>query len=568
MDTYRAVAEDMRTRGLVAEPEIDQLSVENGGLYITTKGLNELGRLRSQVSQAAAALGEIAAESAREIIRRAWPRFRDEGQGGSYKAIKKGLLLSSPPGTDVDGLFRALPPWMAYGYAAPGSNPMSLHLLGLVVGVGDGAMPVLEDFWRAFTLARWRLVSSGEEIEARLSSGDLGGSGDGGTLGMSEVGIRQCFSLLQNEMLLGGGSSIDDGGQYGWDYEIADRIHWYRDVESLEEYVRMRASEYVPKVQPEHTSDSIPEQHQPPPDPRKVFVIHGRDDEAKEALFGFLRALDLHPVDWEELVERTGKGTPYTGEVVDQAFIEAQAVVAVLTPDDEVRLHESLWKEDEEEHEKEFHGQPRPNVYFEAGMAFKAQPERTILVEIGRMRPASDLGGRNVVRLSDMPAPLNALKNRLKTAGCEVNDKPSDWLDTGRFGKLAARTRHRQIKDAHEGSLPTGQILKSAPRPAAPGLRATLYPRASGSYLLEVVNSGGVTLREVRWELPDGASNWGILDRLLPAYPIPELEARERVPRIPVSVTTGGPQIVELTLRAILPDGNPFETKAMLSIFG
>jgi hypothetical protein len=63
----------------------------------------------------------------------------------------------------------------------------------------------------------------------------------------------------------------------------------------------------------------------------------------------------------------------------------------------------------EPEYETRLVGRPRPNVLLEAGMAFGAQPTRTILVELGDLRPVSDLTGRNVIRLGAAPGPLHAL---------------------------------------------------------------------------------------------------------------------------------------------------------------
>ena len=44
-----------------------------------------------------------------------------------------------------------------------------------------------------------------------------------------------------------------------------------------------------------------------PQNARKVFVVHGRNLAARDALFEFLRAVDLHPVEWSEAVQLTGK---------------------------------------------------------------------------------------------------------------------------------------------------------------------------------------------------------------------------------------------------------------------
>jgi len=49
-------------------------------------------------------------------------------------------------------------------------------------------------------------------------------------------------------------------------------------------------------------------------DPRRVLVIHGRNDNAKDSLFSFLRAIDLDPIEWGEAIAMTGQGTPYVGQ--------------------------------------------------------------------------------------------------------------------------------------------------------------------------------------------------------------------------------------------------------------
>ena len=64
--------------------------------------------------------------------------------------------------------------------------------------------------------------------------------------------------------------------------------------------------------------------------PRRVMVVHGRDAEARRAMFDFLRALNLEPAEWSKLVTETEKAAPYIGEVLDRAFEHAAAVVCSL----------------------------------------------------------------------------------------------------------------------------------------------------------------------------------------------------------------------------------------------
>ena len=177
------------------------------------------------------------------------------------------------------------------------------------------------------------------------------------------------------------------------------------------------------------------------PNPREVFVIHGRDSQARLALWRFLQAIDLHPLDWEEVVSRTKGGVPYMGEVLAKAFEENQAAIALCTPDDGAMLHPDLRGSHEPAHETELTGQVRPNVLIETGMALAVQPLRTVIIEIGDLRPASDVLGRNVIRFDGKVESLVKIAGRLETVGCAVNTSGTDWLDTRPFADLDAYRR-------------------------------------------------------------------------------------------------------------------------------
>jgi len=164
-----------------------------------------------------------------------------------------------------------------------------------------------------------------------------------------------------------------------------------------------------------------------------VFVVHGRDLAAREAVFAFLRSLSLRPLEWTQALKLTGKGSPYVGEVLDAAFREAAAIIVLLTPDDEARLNSVFLTSRDPKHERELTGQARPNVLFEAGMAFGNNPNSTVLVQLGDIRPFSDVGGRHVVRLNNTPASRIEFATKLANAGCNVDTSGSDWLSAGDF---------------------------------------------------------------------------------------------------------------------------------------
>ena len=189
------------------------------------------------------------------------------------------------------------------------------------------------------------------------------------------------------------------------------------------------------------------QQHQPAPgnearpltDARNVFVVHGRNEVARRAMFDFLKALDLHPLEWSEAVGATGEGSPYIGDVLDAAFSRARAIVVLFTPDDEARLKEPFRAESDPLYEVQLTGQARPNVLFEAGMALARNPDRTILVELGDLRPFSDIGGRHTVRLDGSLPKRQALAQRLEDAGCPVNLQGTDWQAAGNFDAAIPR---------------------------------------------------------------------------------------------------------------------------------
>jgi predicted nucleotide-binding protein len=164
---------------------------------------------------------------------------------------------------------------------------------------------------------------------------------------------------------------------------------------------------------------------------RKVFVIHGRDERLRTAIFTFLRALGLEPLEWTMAIQLTGKASPYIGEILEAAFNHAQAAVVLLSPDDEARLRADLLQSDDPPGERTLAGQARPNVLFEAGMAFASHPSQTVLVQLGQVKPFSDVAGRHVVKMDNSVQRRQEFALKLRTAGCSVNMEGTDWHTWG-----------------------------------------------------------------------------------------------------------------------------------------
>jgi hypothetical protein len=124
--------------------------------------------------------------------------------------------------------------------------------------------------------------------------------------------------------------------------------------------------------------------------PKRVMVVHGRNAAARDAMFTFLRAVGLEPIEWEQAVGLTGAATPHNLDAVRAAMSEGQAVVVILTAEDHARLLPELAGENDDD-EQSLRGQPRQNVILEAGLAMGIDRNRTILVELGANPPCQRL---------------------------------------------------------------------------------------------------------------------------------------------------------------------------------
>jgi hypothetical protein len=232
-------------------------------------------------------------------------------------------------------------------------------------------------------------------------------------------------------------------------------------------------------------------------DQRAVFVVHGRNTPVRDAMFGLLRALGLRPLEWDTAVGLTGKASPYIGEVLDAAFGHATAVVVLMTPD-EVAYLDPRWASGPSDAETNPAPQARPNVLFEAGMALGRNPDHTLLVEVGSVRPFSDVGGRHAIRLSNEPASRQSFATRLRNTGLEVDTTGTDWLSIGDF-----------TAEAPGAGLPLGRRVVSTASPTLPVDFGLSFHRTAGANTfdkLKVVNRGTETAFNVSLAFPPGVA--------------------------------------------------------------
>lgn len=163
-----------------------------------------------------------------------------------------------------------------------------------------------------------------------------------------------------------------------------------------------------------------------------VFVVHGRDELLRKSMFEFLRTLGLNPMEWNHAVASAKGANPYVGDILEAAMARVQAVVILFSPDEISYLKEQFWNSDDARGDGKPAGQARPNVLFEAGLALGAHPEKTVIVQVGKVRPFSDIAGKHLVKLSQERG-RNDLANRLQKIGCAVNKEGDDWMTAGNF---------------------------------------------------------------------------------------------------------------------------------------
>ena len=121
-------------------------------------------------------------------------------------------------------------------------------------------------------------------------------------------------------------------------------------------------------------------------------------------------------------------------------------------------------------------------------------PERTILVELGDLRPFSDVSGLHVIRLNNSSQRRQELAQRLKTAGCLVNLEGTRWHTAGDFESALAAT----ISDAPETTNLAEQRASTAQESElsedAKELLTEIRRDSSGE-ILKLTTSGGFCFR-------------------------------------------------------------------------
>ena len=145
-----------------------------------------------------------------------------------------------------------------------------------------------------------------------------------------------------------------------------------------------------------------------PLDTKKVFIVHGRDDAAKETVARFLEQLDLKPV---ILHEQSNQGRTIIEKFEQHAHVGF--ALALLTSDDIGALQEDV---------RNLKPRARQNVIFEFGYFIgRLGRNRICALTKGDVEIPSDYSGVIYIPLDDAGGWQMKLVRELKEAGIDVD---------------------------------------------------------------------------------------------------------------------------------------------------
>jgi hypothetical protein len=72
-------------------------------------------------------------------------------------------------------------------------------------------------------------------------------------------------------------------------------------------------------------------------------------------------------------------------------------------------------------------------VIFETGIAIGAYHKKTVIVQVGDVKPFTDIGGMHILHMSGSDASRNELSKRLESLGCKIDTDGDHWLRAGDF---------------------------------------------------------------------------------------------------------------------------------------
>jgi hypothetical protein len=187
-------------------------------------------------------------------------------------------------------------------------------------------------------------------------------------------------------------------------------------------------------------------------------------------------------------------------------------------------------------------------------MAMGRDAKRTVLVELGNLRPFSDVAGRHAVRIDGTASRRKDLTQRLESAGCAVNLVGEDWLTAGDFTPPLPPG----------GGLPLGKRLPSSGNPSGVRVDARFHAQSNGGRL-EIINHGPAPIYDLDIEFPEGLQGFRIVD---PGFPVPKLPAGKSLTLVCSLTIPRNVSYFDLIITGRTAAGDPVREETFISLAG
>ena len=252
-----------------------------------------------------------------QFLQHIYDRFRDMGRWPLVKALQVQFRREKSPQRMAQEIGRS------HVICEQSGKDSVCYLTLRGVAACEGSDQDIDGFLAAIRSAARSFVETQERVSMTVAWLEA-------ELGIDELSAERIFDLIWRDSgLMASGTTPHDGPR---DLTLHDYVMYYEEVRTFDDFLAT-----IERLKQDAMDTARLSAQQPPrtqltantaradgewenismPDPKRVFVVHGRDEALRRSIFAFLRAVNLEPLEWSQAVRLTGKGTPYIGEVLD-----------------------------------------------------------------------------------------------------------------------------------------------------------------------------------------------------------------------------------------------------------
>lgn len=223
------------------------------------------------------------------------------------------------------------------------------------------------------------------------------------TLGTNRViGLAQDFKIHSIMQEIPNLFDVVPDYEYGWIKIQNERPIFVMKVNKSKEAILIQGNKYEM-----HENEIVKVEEKKEMDYTKVFIVHGRDNEAKQEVARFIEKLGLEAIILHEQVSRS-----HTIIEKIEEYSNVGYAVVIYTPCDEGRL----------KGEKEFNSRARQNVVFEHGFLMGKIGRKNVCALVkGDIETPNDISGVIYENMDSSGAWKLSIAKELKAAGYQID---------------------------------------------------------------------------------------------------------------------------------------------------